>query len=284
MVIYGETGTGKDLAARAIHEQSPRKNGPYVQVNCAALNESLLESELFGHIKGSFTGAFKNRMGRFETANGGSLFLDEIGDVPSSVQVKLLRVLEARQFERVWGKPPGFGERAHHHGHQQKPHGAHLPKPVPGGFVFPHQRDPHPPAPLAGAQAGHPVAHQRLYPAHGQKKRKKNSKASTKKALAALMDHRWPGNVRELKSTLEYAVTVADTGPVTVDHLPPGLLGAQKMEETSFRRFSPREMDEKKALIQALKQTGGNQTKASELLGINPGDGLEPNAQIRGWI
>ena len=155
VLILGETGTGKEFLARSIHYQSKRSRGPFVKVNCAALPETLLESELFGHEKGSFTGAIARRTGRFEMADGGSIFLDEIGDVSPAVQLKLLRVLQEKQFERVGGSETLQVDIADHRRDQPRPCERHPRRRFPRRPVLPAQRHHHQPSAAAAAQGRH---------------------------------------------------------------------------------------------------------------------------------
>jgi len=268
VMISGESGVGKELAAQAIHRLGPRKNGPFIQFNCGALNASLLESELFGHIKGAFTGAYRHRQGRFEAAHGGDIFLDEIGDIPLSTQIKLLRVLESKQFERV---------------------GDHQPVQVDVRIITATHRN------LAE------MIEQKLFrddlffrinviPIHlpGLRERKSDIpllidhflrkrrqragqciKGLTRPAMKALMRYGWPGNVRELKSALEYAFVIADSDMITPDHLPSYISGAHPFvnhDKTGHTHPGP---EEKRTLIQALKTCRGNQSQAARQLGIN---------------
>jgi two-component system, NtrC family, response regulator HydG len=272
VIIYGESGTGKELAARAIHICGRRKDKPYVQFSCAALNESLLESELFGHTKGAFTGAYRHRIGRFEAANGGDIFLDEIGDIPLSTQIKLLRILETKQVERV---------------------GDHKPVSVDVRVITATNRDleeliarkifrddlyfrinviPIHLPPLRRRRDDIPV----LVNTFVQKLRAKTGKAITglsREAIEIAMVYDWPGNVRELRGALEYAFVIAEEGLIQPQHLPSKLEAragsGRKRTPLAEPMVSTGELTEKAALIQALRQTGGNQSRAARLLGVN---------------
>ncbi len=271
VIIYGESGTGKDLVARAIHQTGKRKDKPYVQFSCAALNESLLESELFGHAKGAFTGAYRHRIGRFEAANGGDIFLDEIGDVPLATQVKLLRVLESKQFERV-------GE--HHPVHVDvrviTATNKNLEELIAQGqfredLYFRINVIPIHLPPLRERLEDIPA----LVSAFVQRFRAKSGKDITglsRQAMDMFMAHRWPGNVRELKGALEYAFVIAENGLIRPEHLPPTMLAhhsgtqaAPAAEPLPLRR----DLSEKRALVEALRQSQGNKARAARMLGVN---------------
>ena len=273
VLLTGESGTGKELAARAIHELGRRRGGPFVQLNCAALSESLLESELFGHAKGAFTGAHRHRQGRFEAADGGDLFLDEIGDAPSAIQVKLLRVLETKSFERV-----GESRSVRVDVRVVAATNRDLARlTAEGRFredlyfrinVIPIRLPPlrerledlpalaeHFLRRLAG-QAGRPIP------------------AVAPEAMRLLLAHDWPGNVRELKSALEYAFVVTDAGPIEPAHLPPGLVAEASLPDCRppriVRAQSP-DGDARGALVAALRRAGGNRSGAARLLGVSRG-------------
>jgi Nif-specific regulatory protein len=216
VLLRGESGTGKEAIARAIHFLSPRKDGPFIKVNCAALTESLLESELFGHEKGAFTGAIGERKGRFELAHGGTLFLDEIGDVSPAFQAKLLRVLQEREFERVGGSKAGEGGRAPDLRHQPRPREDGAARRVPRRPVLPHQRGGHLPAAAARAPRRHPAAGG-AFPRPLQQGKPSQLKV-TPEAMKVLTSCYWPGNVRELENCIERTATM-----VQGDHPRPGL-------------------------------------------------------------
>ncbi len=268
IIIHGESGTGKELVAHAIHELGKRREGPFIKFSCAALNEALLESELFGHVKGAFTGAYSHRQGRFEAANRGDIFLDEIGDIPLSTQVKLLRVLETKQFERVGEvRSIKVDVRIISATHQD------LQSLVSQGkfredlffrinvipIHLPPLRDRLEDVPLL---ANHFI--QRL-----REKSGKPITGLTPGAMRLLMDQPWPGNVRELQGVLEYAFVLAEKGLIHPEHLPPKVTGPEILAETPEAAPSPAGMDEKAALIAALRQAGGNQSKAAALLGVS---------------
>ncbi len=268
VIIYGETGTGKELVARAIHALGRRKDGPYIQLNCAALNEALLESELFGHVKGAFTGAYTHRKGRFEAADGGDIFLDEIGDVPLSIQVKLLRTIETKQFERVGDHQPLTADvriitATNRDLDQLLAEGKFRED-----FFFRINVVPIHLPPLRERTDDIPM----LVDHFVRRLRKKSGRDISGPGAAAMdifMNYPWPGNVRELKGALEYAFVVAEKGPILPEHLPFRMKRPEPALESCVREpaaFSPGEREE---LIEALLKSGGNQTRAARMLGVN---------------
>ncbi|MEZ4604961.1 MAG: sigma-54 dependent transcriptional regulator, partial [Desulfobacterales bacterium] len=219
VLIHGESGTGKELVARAIHEAGPRRDKPFIKVNCAALNDNLLESELFGHVKGAFTGADRNRIGRFEAAHEGTIFLDEIGDIPSATQVKLLRVLEDKKIERVGDiKTVPVDVRIITATNKNLESLVETQVFREDLFfrinVFPL----HCPA-LADRREDIP-----LIVEHFIRQNAGNSSKQilgvTPKAMEALMSYGWPGNVRELRNAIDYAYVLCPGGGIDKDHLP----------------------------------------------------------------
>jgi PAS domain S-box-containing protein len=268
VIIFGESGCGKELVAKAIHTSGTRKNKPFVKVNCAALTESLLESELFGHVKGAFTGAYRSREGRFEAANGGDIFLDEIGDLPLSTQVKLLRVLEEKVVERVGdNRPLAIDVRiisaTNRNLNQLVAQGAFredlfyrinvIPITVP---------------PLRDRVVDIALLAEHFF-RRIKLKTNQGIQGISDKAMALLMAYAWPGNVRELKSAFEYAFVSCQEPMIEPHHLPPSVQQAQPVLEHTEKKPLNRSQLKKKQLIETLEQVGGNQSRAAEILGIS---------------
>ncbi len=270
--ICGESGTGKELVAQAIHKLSPRTEQPYIQVNCAALNESLLESELFGHVKGAFTGALQHRKGRFEAAHKGDIFLDEIGDLPMSMQVKLLRVLETKTFERV-GDNRTISVDLRFITATNK----NLPELIARGEfredlfyrinVIPIHL---PPLRERIEDVPHLVD---FFIKRLTRKNNKKVQGLNPEAMRIFMQYSWPGNVRELKSALEYSYVLADGDTIRPEHMPEYLKeGGREVSrpvELQPRASGNLQERQKQDLIEALKQSSGNKSQAARMLGIN---------------
>ena len=262
VLICGESGTGKELVASAVHQLSSRKEGPFVKMNCAALNEYLLESELFGHKKGSFTGAISDRKGRFEAADQGSIFLDEIGDMPQAMQVKLLRVLEEKIIERVGEhKPINVDIRLISATHQD------LHDLISAGrfrqdlmyrvnSIIIHT------PPLRDRRDDIP-----LLVAHFLKKisitNDKTIKSISSPALEILENYNWPGNVRQLVNALEHASITCKIDSIDISDLPDYVFEETRIEEKS------EELGEKEKINSALTMFKGNRTMAAKHLGIS---------------
>ncbi len=277
VAIYGESGVGKELVAKALHASGPRREKPFVRVSCAALNENLLESELFGHVKGAFTGAHRTRVGRFEAADGGDLFLDEVGDIPLGTQVKLLRVLEEKEIERV---------------------GDHKPIRVDVRIITATNKDlevliakgafredlfyrisaiPVRVPPLRERKGDIPV----LAQAFCEKISLKGPKSITTispEAMEILLAYSWPGNVRELQNVMEHAFVLCQGEAIRPEHLPPKLSSpSQRVEDGEAMLPTSRPasgatgkaMSKKERLVEALLSARGHQAKAAKNLGIS---------------
>jgi DNA-binding NtrC family response regulator len=275
ILITGESGTGKELAARAIHELSPRRSGPFFAVNCAAMPESLMESELFGHEKGAFTGAAERRAGCFELARGGTLLLDEIGDMPMNTQAKLLRVLEERRVRRL-GSPREIDLDVRVVASTNQSLREAISK---GNFredlyfrlnVF----EIHLPS-LRERIGDVPRLTEELIAALNQKHECRVTDVSPEVA-AIFAAYGWPGNVRELRNVLERAVILADSGTITPAHLPRGFAGRpdpapRNHGESVVLEPGMTVAEAERALIEmTLRHTGFNRTRASEILQISP--------------
>ncbi len=285
VLILGENGVGKEILARAIHNLSPRAKGPFVALNCAALTESLVQSELFGHEKGAFTGALQARAGLLESAGGGTLFLDEVGELPLSMQSKLLRALEERKVLRI---------------------GARAERDIDVRFVAATNRDPEleiergtfrqdlyfrlngisltiPPLRERKIEIPHLA---RMFLARARAEQGAPALAISEAALAVLADYAWPGNVRELKNVIERGAVLCQGDRLLPEHLPPKLLSRStpRLSDSEPARAEPgagsgrpsdgspaRPIDPaaRQEILDALERTAGNQTRAAELLGIS---------------
>jgi PAS domain S-box-containing protein len=267
-IIYGESGTGKELVAKAIHAIGVRKDKPFIKVNCAALNESLLESELFGHVKGAFTGAHKTREGRFEAARGGDIFLDEIGDLPLSTQVKLLRVLEEKVVERVGDNRPIHTDVRIISATNQD-----LKRLVKQGsfredFYYRINVIPIHMPPLRERIGDIPILSENFFQ-RLKVKSGKSIKEISPKALDCLIRYSWPGNVRELKSAFEYAFVSCNGETILPQHLPTELIKRTSISETELISSKSLEKIKKQRLMDALRKSNGNQSEAARALGIS---------------
>jgi two-component system NtrC family response regulator len=265
VLLLGESGTGKELLARGVHQASPRRNERFVAINCAAIPDNLLESELFGYEKGAFTGAAKTTPGKIETAHRGTLFLDEIGDLPLALQAKLLRFLQERVIERVGGRQEiPVDVRIVCATHQDL---NELIKS--GGFredlyyrlaeivtMIPPLRD----------RVGDPALLANAFVRRFAQEQNRGSMSLTPEAVRAIEAHGWPGNVRELENCIKRAVIMADGNQIGVDDVG---LSTEAEDPLALDLRTVREAAEKRAVIMALGRANGNVVKAAEILGVS---------------
>jgi transcriptional regulator with PAS, ATPase and Fis domain len=277
VIVYGESGTGKEMVAKAIHQSSPRKDKPFIAINCGAIPENLLESELFGHVKGAFTGATNPKAGKFELANGGTIFLDEIGDMSSDLQVKVLRVLEEREFERVGGsKTINVDIRIIAATHRN------LEEEVKNGnfredLFYRLEVIPISLPPLRERKKD--ILHLINYFLKlMNEKTKRNIAKLSDDALMAMQNYDWPGNVRELRNLMERLIVLAKGTEITLEDIPSKLKNHQTRSEIipdidiskEGICFNSAVSDFEKALIvKSLEKSNWVKNKAAKLLQLN---------------
>jgi len=266
VLITGESGTGKEMVAEALHYTGVRGGKPLVKVNCSALSEELLESELFGHVKGAFTGAVKDRLGRFQTADGGTIFLDEIGDISPKIQLKLLRVLQEMEFERVGDSNPIKVDvriaAATNQDLKEKVNRGKFREDLYYRLKVVEINLP----PLRDRSEDIPLLTNHFLDKFN-KKIKKNIRGISPDVERILMEYRWQGNIRELEHAIEHAVILCRQDTIAVEHLPQELREFKALPPAA--RYVRYEGDEYKAIIQALEKTGWNKAKAARLLGMS---------------
>jgi Nif-specific regulatory protein len=268
VLIRGESGTGKDLVAHAIHYSSPRTNKPFVKVNCTALPETLLESELFGHEKGAFTGATERKPGRFERAHGGTIFLDEIGDFPVSLQVKLLRVIQFKEFERLGGQETiktnvRIIVATNKNLEQEIKEGVFREDLYYRINVFPIYLPP-----LRERKDDIMQLADYFLEKISAENNKHITRISTP-AIEMLTRYHWPGNIREVENCIERAVLLCDGEVIRSEHLPPSLQMIKRNEPLAPRSLTEIITDkERELIVDALKKCGGQQRKAAKELGV----------------
>jgi two-component system NtrC family response regulator len=266
VLVLGESGTGKELLARSLHELSARKDARFVAINCAAIPENLLESELFGYEKGAFTGAAKQTPGKIETASGGTLFLDEIGDMPASLQAKLLRFLQERVVERVGGRKEipvdvrvlcATHKDLHELIRSNQFREDLYYRIAEVSITIPPLKD----------REGDALLLARVFLERISKQQGKKGHRFSKDAMAAIESYPWPGNVRELENRVKRAVIMAEQKQITAADLELG--GSTPEELATFNLREIRDRSDRQAVVRALNHVGGKVSRAAELLGVS---------------
>ena len=264
VLVRGQTGTGKELVARALHEQSARRHGPFRAVNCAMLTPDLLASELFGHVRGAFTGAVRDRQGLFELADGGTIFLDEVSEITFDIQARLLRVLQERSFTPVGGGDPKSVDVRVISASNVALRDAVAEKKFREDLMYRIRVVPIFLPPLI-ERTGDIEALLWYFIRHFNERGPRRVEAVGDDAWEAIRTYHWPGNVRELRNMVEYAFAVGESTTITVDELPPELRGEKPPRSEPVDAATL----ERRRILQALDEAGGRRQEAADILGIS---------------